>query len=40
MQALTVDLTEVTNIAVTLRWTGLSGTDTGGSDVDVDSYDL
>ena len=40
MQPVTVDLAEVTNIAITLRWTGLTGADTGGSGVDVDSYDL
>jgi hypothetical protein len=40
MQPVTVDLAEVTNIAVTLRWTALTGTDTGGLAVDVDGYEL
>ena len=40
MQPVTVDLAEVTNIAVTLRWTALTGTDTGGLAVDVDGYKL
>ena len=40
MPAVSIDLLEVSNIAVTLRWTALTGSDTGGLDVDVDSYDL
>ena len=40
MQAISIDFQEVSNIAVTLRWTALTGSDTGGLDVDVDSYEL
>jgi hypothetical protein len=40
MQAISIDLQEVSNIAVTLRWTALTGSDTGGADVGVDGYDL